>query len=369
MEIRIVSDITDDLARTFRIGIFDENDVQQSLGTFRYRNTSFHDGYVKTLTAGGVATPVHFRRGGNVKKLFDYVHQKAFEEGAVIGLLHPFSFAYYNKFEYEKVSDHLILSCPIRYIDFVPRRCSLVPYTPDMLNDLVKLYREFSRGRSLLFERKLASQFQTTPKNNVYVYYKDGKPEGYITYTLEKELYINNYRNSIMKIAEMVYTSPEALRELFSFIRMYEGEYDDVEFQNLAPTPEVDILLRNYTHTSYKLLPDVAARIISTERALNAMTFPNADGRLTISIPEGDVGVKGTYMIEWGGNSKRITRLSDGYDADATLTTTALARLVYGYDMVNAITLPYISGVTVHKNTDAFISAFPKRNTGVFEHF
>ena len=349
--------------------VIDENNALISKGTFTYRFTRFGREYMETMSAGGVFTPLHFRRGGTVRKTFEYMHKKAYEDGIGAAILHPFSFAYYNKFGYEKVSDHLIVRLPIRFLDFLPRKCSLVPYTEELLADVLAVYERFSTGRNLMFQRRCGLQFGFYPDSKTYVYYVDGKAEGYITYSASKQLMVNHYENGLLTVHEMVYTSREALCELLSFIRMFEGELEDVEFSNLGMCPEVDMIFRNYTHTSYKLLPDVAAKIINTEKMLMLCEYPETEGELTIAVPEGDEGVRGVFRIEWGGNDHRVTKLADTYAADATVTALALARLIYGYDMINSTTLPYVRGVEVHKNAAGFISAFPKKNNGAFEHF
>lgn len=368
MEIKIYESGKDPVSEFNRIGAF-EGEERYSVGTFRFRNTSFDGGFIKTMTAGAVATPVHLRRGGNVRKIFEFAHAMACEHDVAAAILHPFSFAYYNKFGYEKVADHLIVSAPIRYIDFVPRRCSLVPCTEENIGDLISVYEEFTRGRNLLFERKMPEQFGKYKDSLTYVYYNGKKAEGYIIFNTEKVLHTNHYEEGKMSVREMVYTTPAALSELFSFIRMYEGELEDVEFLNLAMTPEIDLSLRNYTHTKYTLLPDIAAKVINTKLLLGSLALPSTEGALSVKIPEGDVGVRGTYLLEWGGGQSHVKQLSDIADADATVSAKALARLAYGYDVISRTSLPYLSDVEVNKNEYGFIAAFPKKACGVFEHF
>ena len=368
MEIKIYESGADAVSEFNMIGAF-EGEEKFSSGTFRFRNTAFGDGYIKTMTAGAVATPVHLRRGGNVRKIFEYAHSLAYESGAAAAILHPFSFAYYNKFGYEKVADHLIVSCPIRYIDFVPRRCSLVPCTDKNISDLIPVYEQFLKGRNLLFERKLTEQFTRYKDALIYIYYNGTTPEGYIIFNTEKVLHTNHFEEGKMLVREMVYTTPTALSELLSFIRMYEGELEDVEFLNLAMTPEADILLRNYTHTKYRLLPDIAAKVINTKLLLGALALPKAEGALSLKVTDGDFGASGSYLLEWGGTDSQVTALPDEKETDATVSAKALARLAFGYDVVNKTTLPYFRDVEITKNQEGFISAFPKKCCGIFEHF
>ena len=369
MEIKIIETNKDEVSEFYNLGAFSDEGNLLSKGVFRYRSTVFGQDYAKTMTAGAIATPVHLRRGGNVRKMFEYMHKKAYEDGVCTAILHPFSFAYYNMFGYEKVADHLIVRLPIRYIDFVPRRCSLVPYSEEMLPGVAEAYSKFAKGRCLMFERKTPEQFARYKDAQIYVYKKDGAVLGYITYKTEKTLMINHYEKGLMTVLEMVYATSEALNELLSFIRMYEGELEDVEFANLAMSPEVDAVLRNYTHTSYRLLPDIAAKVINAEEMLKLNVYPNYDGDLTIKVPEGDVGVRGVYKIEWGKDGSQVRRLNDNADADVSVSAQALARLLYGYDVVNAFTLPYLRGIELQRNSDGFIAAFQKKCSGVYEHF
>ncbi|MBQ8879510.1 MAG: GNAT family N-acetyltransferase [Clostridia bacterium] len=369
MEIKILESGKNSVSEYFRMGAVDGEGEIYSKGNFRYRNTAFGGCMIKTMTAGGIATPVHLRRGGNVRKIFEFMHQKAYSDGVGVAILHPFSFAYYNKFGYEKMADHIIARVPIRYVDFVPRRCTLKPYSEDMLSDVIEVYGKFARERYLLFERKTAEQFNAYKDAMTYVCYIDGKAEGYITFTTEKRLEINHFEDGVMRVKEMVYTCPEALRELFSFIRMYEGELEDVEFANLSMTPDVDMMMRNYTHTSYRILPDIAAKIINTEMMLTALSHPASEGKLSLSIPEGDDGVRGNYLAEWGGNDIRVKRLSEKCDTDLTLTPCALARLTYGYDNLTPLTLPYLTGIEVSSNAEGACALFTKKPVGLFEHF
>ena len=148
-----------------------------------------------------------------------------------------------------------------------------------------------------------------------------------------------------------------------------EGELEDVEFLNLAMTPEVDILLRNYTHTKYRLLPDIAANVINTKLLLGALALPKAEGALSLKVTDGDFGASGSYLLEWGGRDSQVTALPDEKETDATVSAKALARLAFGYDVVNKTTLPYFRDVEITKNQEGFISAFPKKCCGIFEHF
>jgi len=318
------------------------------------------------LLACGIGTPVQYRRGGNVRHMFDCLHRMATDEGAVVSLLHPFSFAYYRKFGYEKVSDHMIVRFPTRFIDFVPRVCNFVPYDDSRLDDLIKVYDQFSKGRNLLLQRFDSRHYSSSDKQ-VFVCYKNGEPIAYIVYSTHSRLIVNHLGDSLLTVHELAYTSPDALREIFSFLRMFEGEFDEIEFSNIAMCPEVEMLLRHYTHTSYTVVPDIMARVLNTEHLLLANDYPLREGAFTLHVEDNISTVAGTYRVEFGGGDRRVTRV-DG-SADIELSETAFARLAYGYDGANADTAKYMDGVQINGKAEDFFRAFPKKPCGVFEHF
>jgi len=346
-----------------------EGDVEQSKGRFFYVNTWFGKDLIKTMTAGGVATPPQYRRGGNVRKIFEKAHQTAAEDGVVSAILHPFSFAYYENFGYGKVADHLIARCPIRLMDFVERCNDLVLYTgsPEQLEDLLTIYNEFIKGRTLMRQRYNETFWK---KETTYIYYEDGKPTGYIMFSTEKTLRINHYEDGLMTVHETVYNTPKALRAILGFIRMYEGELDDVEFAHLEVCPEVQLLLRHHTHTSFRLLPDMMARILNTEAILNVAEYPQQEGTFRICVEDTYPLGKGSFQVDYGKGEAVVKRLADSAEVDLTLSMSAFSRFVYGYDGIGVKEAKFMDGVSVDgKNADDFFRAFPKRFVGAFEHF
>lgn len=367
-EIKILNEIDNSYGLGLRFGAVDDSSRILSTGRFIFTESCFAGNQVKTLLATGIGTYVENRRGGNVRKMFDHAHAMAVEKGMAVSLLHPFSFAYYRKFGYEKVADHLIVRFPTRMIDFVPRRCNFVPYEKKMLSDLIEIYKGFSKGRNLLLPRYDDSQY-TREGRSTYVYYENQKPAAYVTFSENKTLDINHFKDTLLCVHEMVYTSPSALREIFSFLRMFEGEFDEIELFDCSLCGEVDLLLRNYTHTTYRRLPDLSARIINTQMMLEANSYPQKEGEFTVKVIDSMPTVSGVYKVCYGGGDCDVRRLGDEVQADLVLPVDAFARLIYGYDSVDSDSAGYIDGVVVNRPCEDFFRAFPKRNGGVFEHF
>ena len=352
-----------------KIGVFDENGAELSVGRFWFTEAQFGSKRVPVMLAGGIATPVEHRRNGNVRRVFELMHDRAAAEGAALCILHPFSFSYYRKFGYERVCDHLIARFPTRLIDFVERRCDFIPYTPELLGEMIAVYDAFSRGRNLMLARS-TDCFYSSEKHNyrAYLHRTDGVADAYVVFTTEQRLDVNHLTDGVLTVREFAFTSAKAAKEIFSFLRMFEGEFDTIEFANCSPAPEIDLILRHYTHTSYRVLPDIAAKVLNTELLLGAQDYPEKEGAFTLKADSPLATVGGTWRVEYGRGEARVRR-DDLAKPDLTLSETALARLITGCDGADARIASCMDGVRILNPKTDFFTAFPKRPCGVFEHF
>jgi predicted acetyltransferase len=148
---------------------------------------------------------------------------------------------------------------------------------------------------------------------------------------------------------------------------MFEGEFDEIEFSNIAMAPEIDLLLKHYTHTSYRVIPDIMAKTLNTEMMLLANDYPTKEGEFTVKVEDDMESVGGTFKVAYGGGDCKVSRTNSA--ADLTLSASAFTRLIYGYDGVNAELAKYMDGVMIEGRAEDFFLAFPKKPCGVFEHF
>ena len=104
---------------------------------------------------GGVGTEPEYRRGGLVREIFTEMAAECDRRAIPLTILHPFSFAYYRAFGFERVADHRVLEFPITAMSFVPRYPDLIRCTGDTHNaELAEVYNTFAAdGRHLLFKR------------------------------------------------------------------------------------------------------------------------------------------------------------------------------------------------------------------------
>ena len=345
-----------------------DEELSKSSGVFTITDSSYGKGTVKALLAGGIATPVEYRRGGNIRKMFAHMHELAAEQGVAVALLHPFSFSYYRQFGYERVADHAFARFPTSKIDFVPRRCRFVAYSEEKLPDMLAVYGAFCKGRNLLLPRVNQASY-TVPGRMTYLCYDGETPIAYVVCSGSKTLQVNHYTDTVLTVHEMAYTTPDALREIFSFLRMFEGEFDEIVLCDLGIYPEADMLLKHYTHTAYHSIPDLAARVLNTELMLSAHDYPQKAGAFTIRVMDSMPSVAGTFCVRYGAGEVHVERLDDSAAADVTLGATALVQLLYGYLPLDARSLAYLDGVEVQGDCEDLLRAFPRKPGGIFEHF
>jgi predicted acetyltransferase len=346
----------------------DDGATVMSHGTLSFRNSVYAGSYIRTMCWQGIRTDPRFRRMGCVRKMMEEFLPRGRELGACMALLHPFSYSYYRRFGFERVSDTVQIRFPINALDFLPRCRDLVPLNDDDNSDaLPELFNAFSLSRNLMFRRYAAIAFRRKDAQT-YLYMANGRAEGYITFELHSHFNGCRVIGELLNVLEIGFLNRDALRALLGFLRMYEGEFETVAFHDVGPVPEIPMLLQHNAHTQCTVVPDIMARVLDTEAVLKANRYPEQPGAFTIAVDDWLENVRGVYYIEYG-KGKCMVERRDSAAPDLTVQAPALARLLYGYAHVDAATAPYLEGLQLHNAADDFFRAFPHRVGGVFEHF
>jgi predicted acetyltransferase len=375
MIIKMTGNSEDQYTKSEGWGAFcDDNETIMSWAGFGTLQSRFNGKFINTLTIGGVGTKPEYRRMGCVRRLFEKAFELAPERGWVVSFLHPFSFSYYRMFGYEKISDHKIIEFPMKALDFVPRCPDLrLLDSEDALQDVLTIFNIFSENRNIMFQRYNARHYSLNPhKDNrfTYIWYdKKGKPASYITLSPENYYLINRMASINLNVYEMAFTDNESLMAILGFIRMYEGELDSVKIHNCAMFPELDFVLRHYTHTKYTIIPDIMGRILNVEEILKANKYPEEKGYFVLKVNDTLEYTKGVYAVEYQHNKAEVRKIADTGKYDIIAEMPALTQLLYGYDFYNAENVRYLPGVDLQTDAHDFFKAFPKRNNGLFEHF
>ncbi len=354
--------------------ILDEQGEVITGATFKITDTRFCDRWVHTLQVGGVSTQPLNRRAGHVREIFEQAFREARAYGWAVSHLHPFSFAYYRKFGYERICDHLIVDFPVEKLDFVPRSAAGFEQVSAeaQFREACVVYNAFSAGRMAMPKCVNLERFPVgRPENGVMFLHRNGHGEAdaYVTLTVHKEFYVNHMRSGVLTVKEFAYEDPDGMHAILGFLRMYEGEVETIHFENMAMAPEIDFTLRHYLHTTYQIVPDIMARILDPEVLLRANTYPHSPGKFTLRVTDPCAVAAGAWHVSYEDGAAAIERLDDGAKCDIVCDVRALSPLMYGAYELDARLLGYMDGVRVDSDPDGFLRAFPKRPRGVFEHF
>lgn len=359
----------------YRISHNDEAGRSVSRGSCVLYKAHLNGAVVNAIGIGGVGTDPEYRRAGLVRAFLEKANEIAALENCPVTFLHPFSFAYYRKYGFERVADHRILEMPIGALDFVPRYEKLTRCTPQDAPVLEELYNRFAADRNIMFVRSGYPWPLEDPARRIYLSHDENNcADGYILYDTENHLNVNHMERGVLHVRELVFTTPAALDKLFGFMRMFDGELERIVLHNTAMTPEAERRLRHYTHTKITVLPDLMVRINDVEAVLKAVRYPDAAGSFTVKVTDAGDGktepqALGIWRVSYHNGTADVLPLAQDAACDLCADRRAFAQLVFGYESYGADAARYMPGVVLHDDCADFFRAFPNRPCGLFEHF
>ena len=364
---------------TYHVVAVNENGERMSSGGITFRTIHFAGREITCGGIGGIGTDPEYRRGGLVRQVIAEMAKECDRRAVPLTILHPFSFAYYRAFGFERVADHRVLEFPITALSFVPRYPDLVRCTGDTHNaELAEVYNTFAKdGRHLLFKREPAHFPTSDGGKKVYLSYdKEGRPDGYLILEIENFFSVNRMVSVNLHIHELISLTDEAMDKLFGFIRMFEGEMETVKMENISMIPEVELRLRHYMHTKISILPDIMVRINDIKDFFEAIPYPDEAGCFTFKTAEpprspwSGEKINGVWRVTYKDGKASVEKLPDNTeDYDFYADIASLAQLVFAYDSYGYDFARHTHGTTWHNPTPDFFRAFPRRPAGIFEHF
>jgi len=355
-----------------------EGSDSMSRGALTFRTLHFAGREIPCGLIGGVGTDPEYRRQGLVREIFREMAKECHRRSIPLTVLHPFSFAYYRKFGFERVADHTVLEFPITALRFAPRYPGLTRVRGDEAREtLATVYNAFAaNGRHLMPKRDPSGFPVEDEKKMVYLSHdRDGRPDGYIIIEIENYFSVNRMVSVNLHVHEMIYLTPEALIKLFGFLGMFEGEMETVKIHNASMTPEVELRLRNYTHTRITTIPDLMARINDVKAFFEAVPYPETPGSFTLRTSEPPTSpwsgetTNGSWRVDYANGKATVTRLSDDAPCDFSADIPALTQLVFGYQAYTPEFARYTENTLWYTPAADFFRAFPRRPGGIYEHF
>lgn len=355
-----------ELVDEFFIGAFldDDDTLMAQVAVIIYK--SMYYGHVmKAAGIAGVSTLPEYRRNGCVREIFNYIFDKKNKYEWDTSLLYPFSFRYYRKFGYERILQHKTFKVPFSAIVQVPRNDNGVLYkSKEQLPVLLELYNTYAKQYNAFFCRDDGKHFCETPFKTgkyTYLWVCDGKARAYATGSAD---------GRTLSVSEIVWLDKEAFIGMIGFLRMYEGQFDDISFTTLDKNNPIDLLLDCDRSNSFGLYDGAMGRVVDIKKCLSLYPFPKntlKEESLVIEVTGDFIKENnGFYSIKYGNGATVVSHKKAG-KADMTISITSLSRLLFGDVEQGNIT--YLPETFIHGKKEKVEAIFKPTAVNLFERF
>lgn len=328
---------------------------------------SFYCGKMfKSVGIGGVASIPEYRRMGAVRAIFDEIFRLAPERGWATSFLYPFSFNYYRQFGYERVMKRMRVKVPASCLAKFPRNTSAKMYIKDgpvKQEDLLAVYNAYAANYDCMFRRSKVHAYSDKPHKSqklTYLWYDGETPAALATFRC---------KDGVMTVSELCYTSPDALRGILGFLRMFEGQVGEYRFEELPPDSELELLIGEYVDAEYSLYNGAMGRVLLPQVLLENNTYPEEYGHFRLQIDDPLAYNRGVYAVEYVHGKAQVIRMPFDSAYDLSLNVPAMSRILLGGERFDARRADYMDGVKFGGNADDFFRAFRGRPNNLLEKF
>ncbi len=322
----------------------------------------------KTITCaaiGGVASKPEYRRSGGVRETFNAVFENALNKGADISILYPFSLEYYRKFGYETISRYIFAECSFKTFEKIERFSDVVLLTEDNKDIIEKIYNTVAAKNNMMFARPGAKNFCTSAyKECRYTYFiDDGKSMGYV-------YLIPDRAKRIINVEEIIFTDKTALMKLLGFLKIYDGNYEFINFNKLpVNSPVLELISDENKLIKRCLHHGGAGRILNIENILKATVYPEKKGEFSLKITDAQIECNnGIFSVKYENGKGYITKSNSG-DYDIALDIRAASRIILGREGLTADEISYMENTELKTDCNDFLRAFPKATTVFYDVF
>ena len=278
-------------------GLFDESGRMASTIVTLERRLIFAGEPVPVGDVHMVASLPERRGNGGIRRLMRAVLTDMKKRGDIFAVLHPFSFAFYRKFGFELAASSLRQKAPID--QFAPFRCDWRVKCVDCAEDtrvLKALYDDYIRDKNLAEVREEKDWtyrgggeygepdwWHADKRKYTYIFFvPDGTPGAYL-----KFVFVPGPQGPFtgaMEVLELVYTSPEAFRNVLGFIYGMRAKITEVNLE-LLDDLDLAILVPEADHVERRLDGHAMARVLDPEAVLACLPFPEP-GRFAVRLAD-----------------------------------------------------------------------------------
>jgi predicted acetyltransferase len=288
-------------------------------------------------TAGlaSVATPPEFRREGNVRALLEHSLAEYRERGDRFSILWPFQYRFYRKYGWDTANRLVTHACEPSALSFArgfDADGSFRRLEADEYAALESVYDAASEGLALArdevwWRHRIFGGHDVDPF--VYAYERDGKPVGYLVYTIE-----SGDDGRAIDISELAAVDVDALLALLAFCADHDSQVQQVELR-VSETVPIRELARDPDEIETTIENGPMVRIVDVAETLSSLSVPGVDASLTLAVDDPLVDWNdGTFALEAADGRLSCERLDAATDADAdpdaAIDVAALSQLAVG---------------------------------------
>lgn len=352
-------------------GSFDDDGKMMGRMSVIQHEVYFDGHIVKSGGIGGVATLPEYRHKKAIRRIFEVVFEDMKAKNQYVSQLYPFSFAYYNKFNYETTYERLNLKFPFTLLNEradIERnnRCKLIEDNKNA--DLRAVYERYAARHNGAYKRndnlwksKLSENIYNR-KQYPYVYYNEkNEPAGYFVFTRD---------NDNFKILELCYETPEDIKGILGFIKNFVADYKYIRLDNFPASEDFTLMFTNQYDVERSFSFATMTSIVDVKKVLELMKYPMGNGNFSISVDDKfQTFNKGIYNIGYkDGKIADIEQKSFGSsNADIDVSSTALAKLVFGTR--NLPEYKFMDGIKINDNIDTLNKVFIKKHIYLGDYF
>ncbi|GEM_PF-6771949 len=264
------------------VGDFDSETLTSSITLVphlvRVRGTWFKMGGI-----GGVSTLPEYRRGGRIRRIFEYYMDYMRENDFVVSALGPFSYQFYGKFGYSHGFNGVEISVPIEQLKLWPdeggkyRRAK-----PGDAASMIEIYNKCTENESCIARRypeKFAKKIEDSydlPETYYYIYSdKDGNDLAYVHACFTEDAY---------RIREIFYKNGEGLRHALGFISLQTASRDNAII-GVGENFPIFRFVKEPWKAEYMLGPAKMFRVCNVEKFLSEIIL-DTDGEFELNVED-----------------------------------------------------------------------------------
>ena len=356
--------------KNFVVGAF-EDDGETLMGKVEVNRfkSNFYGDYVEAMCVGGVATRPECRRAGCIRRCFQYIFDAADRFSWEISYLYPFSYAYYRKFGYERMTDSYDVTVRMHSLAHFERSMDFVLMErEEQRQDVKAAYLRFAADiNGMLYpdDRLLLSHGSCEPYltgKNTYIGYEKGEPSCYLTFEC---------RLPEIEVHELAYTSPSSLRAMLGFLRTYDAQADTVKFHRIALDSPLLYVLREFADVRAELIPNTMCRAVDVLKLLQRVPFKEIQGDFSVSVVDPHIRRNNRIFDFSGADGKVSISARDTGLYDVRLNIQTMTQLLHGFDDFDLKKAAYLDGVEICDpiGAERLFKAFPRRSSMLIEHF